>query len=50
MSDGRQVIVLPDAQAVTEEAARRVLELALKAVNDHGQFSIALSGGSTPRA
>lgn len=46
----RQVIVRADPQAVTEEAAQRVLAIAQQAVAARGQFTFALSGGSTPKA
>jgi 6-phosphogluconolactonase len=45
-----QVVVLPDANAVAEEAARRFVECARNAVEARGMFLVALSGGSTPRA
>jgi 6-phosphogluconolactonase len=44
----RQVIVLPDAAALAQEAAGRFFEQARQAVGSRGRFSIALSGGSTP--
>jgi len=43
-----ELVVLPDAGAVAVEAAERVVAWALDAVERHGRFSIALSGGSTP--
>jgi 6-phosphogluconolactonase len=52
---GRKVILLgervvrEDPQAVADEVAGWVAGLAQRAVNDHGSFSIALAGGSTPR-
>ena len=36
--------------ALAESAARRVVSLATQAIAERGQFTIALSGGSTPRA
>src|SRR5688572_28734976 len=45
-----EVKVLPDAKAIAEEAARRVIDAARLAVDERGSFSIALSGGSTPKA
>src|SRR6266851_2391918 len=41
--------VLPDPAAVAEAAARHVVELSQAAISARGRFSIALSGGSTPR-
>jgi len=43
------VRVFPDPQALAEAAARHVAESAQAAVDARGAFSIALSGGSTPR-
>jgi 6-phosphogluconolactonase len=45
-----ELIILPDPQALAEEAARRFVALAQAAIADHGRFTVALSGGSTPRA
>ena len=47
--NGDQVDVFADIQALTEAAARRFALLATKAVEDHGVFAVALSGGSTPK-
>lgn len=44
----REVIVLPDLDAVSEEAARRFVALAGDALAEHGGFTVALAGGSTP--
>src|SRR5579864_6180469 len=41
--------VLPDAATVADAAARQVVEFARAAIDQRGLFSIALSGGSTPR-
>src|SRR5260370_37570590 len=41
--------VFPDPVALAEAAARRVVESAQAAIDARGAFSIALSGGSTPR-
>jgi 6-phosphogluconolactonase len=41
--------VLPDPPALAEAAARQIVEAAREAVDARGLFSIALSGGSTPR-
>ena len=45
-----QVNVFPDIKALTFAAAERFTVLANQAVEDHGVFAVALSGGSTPRA
>jgi 6-phosphogluconolactonase len=41
--------VLPDAPTLAEAAARHVCESAQAAIDARGAFTIALSGGSTPR-
>ncbi len=46
---GPQVRALPTAQAVAEEAVRVVRDVAGRAVAARGRFSLALSGGHTPR-
>ena len=43
------VVVLKDAEALAQEAARRFVDLARAAVEARGRFTVALSGGSTPR-
>jgi 6-phosphogluconolactonase len=46
-----EIKVLPDPNALTEEAARRIVEAAEKKLaNTQCFFSLVLSGGSTPRA
>ena len=50
INEGGELVVLPDGAALAEEAARRFVALAQAAVKDNGRFSVALSGGSTPRA
>ena len=47
--NGDQVDVFTDVQALTVVAAQRIVALATNAVQDHGVFAVALSGGSTPR-
>jgi 6-phosphogluconolactonase len=47
--NGDVVDVFADTQALTAAAAQRFLQLASKAVSDRGVFSVALSGGSTPK-
>jgi 6-phosphogluconolactonase len=44
------LVVLPDPAALADEAARRFSALAQAAVADRGRFTVALAGGSTPRA
>jgi 6-phosphogluconolactonase len=41
---------LPDPATVSEALARAIVEVARSRVASHGRFSIALSGGETPRA
>ena len=49
-TSNREIKVVPDAKAVAAEAAERVADAAARAIADRGRFSIALSGGSTPKA
>jgi 6-phosphogluconolactonase len=44
----REVVVLPDLDAVSTEAARRFVAMAQAAVAEHGRCTVALAGGSTP--
>jgi 6-phosphogluconolactonase len=44
-----EVVVLPDPDTLADTAARRILAAATTAVAAHGRFTIALSGGATPR-
>jgi len=46
----RDVIVLPTKPAVARAAADRIVDAAASAITARGRFTIALSGGSTPRA
>jgi 6-phosphogluconolactonase len=48
--DRGDLVILPDPEALADEAAHRFVALAQAAVADHGRFTVALSGGSTPRA
>ena len=43
------VWVCADAAAVAREAARRIVELYRGFIASHGEFSVALAGGKTPR-
>jgi len=45
-----QVEVCPDADVVSERASELVAERARTAVDDHGRFTFAVSGGHTPWA
>ncbi len=45
-----KLIVLPTAEEVATEGARRIAETARKAVAERGAFHLALSGGGTPKA
>ena len=45
-----QIKVVPDVAAMMHEAAGRTVEAAKQAIGEHDSFSIALSGGSTPKA
>jgi 6-phosphogluconolactonase len=48
--NGDEVEVFADVNELTIGAAERFVALAAKAIEDHGVFSVALSGGSTPKA
>ncbi len=45
-----EIVVLPDAAALARAAADRVVALARSAIAAEGRFTVALSGGSTPKA
>jgi len=47
---GAEIRVLPSADAVASEAARRFEATALRALAARGRFTVALAGGSTPGA
>lgn len=44
-----QITILPDAQAIAEDAARLWMDLAQAAITQHERFTVALAGGSTPK-
>ncbi|MBV9659513.1 MAG: 6-phosphogluconolactonase [Verrucomicrobia bacterium] len=46
----RRVQVLPDAAAVARAAAEEFVRLGIAAARARGQFTVALAGGSTPKA
>ena len=43
------ILISPNAEDLVHTAAHGIVDAARRAVADHGVFSIALSGGSTPR-
>lgn len=45
-----EIKVVPDARSIAAEAAARIVEAQRAAIAARGSFSIALSGGSTPKA
>jgi 6-phosphogluconolactonase len=45
-----EIVVLPDPAALAREATDRVVALARSAIATGGRFTVALSGGSTPKA
>lgn len=45
-----RVVVVPDARALARRAAERIVELTRAAVAARGACSVALAGGTTPRA
>jgi len=49
-SEQRRIEVLPDAPALVARALDLVLQSLEAALADHGRFTIALSGGSTPKS
>ena len=44
-----QIAIYPDLGTLSQEAARYIVRLASEAIVTHGRFTIALSGGSTPK-
>lgn len=45
----REILVCDHGEAVAREAARRFVAHAAAAIQQHGRFAVALSGGSTPK-
>jgi 6-phosphogluconolactonase len=45
-----EVLIFADAAELAREAARRFAELAVAFTSEAGRFTVALSGGSTPKA
>ncbi len=50
MANNREVRILADANSIAQTAAAEFLEAAQQAVSEKGLFSVALAGGSTPKA
>ena len=50
MTNNREVRILADANSIAQTAAAEFLEAARQAVSEKGSFSVALAGGSTPKA
>src|SRR5581483_3760929 len=50
MPTSPEIKVLPDVNAIARECAERIVQLSEDAIESRGRFSIALSGGSTPKA
>jgi 6-phosphogluconolactonase len=46
----REVAILPDSAAITRRAADEFVKAANEAVAQRGSFTVALAGGSTPKA
>jgi 6-phosphogluconolactonase len=44
-----EIVVLPDPTALAHEAADRFVALTRSAIASYGRFTVALSGGSTPK-
>jgi 6-phosphogluconolactonase len=45
----REIYILKDNPAIARRAAEEFVKMAQSAVQQHGSFSVALSGGSTPK-
>jgi 6-phosphogluconolactonase len=50
VTTNREIRILADANAIAQTAAAEFLEAAKQAVREKGSFSVALAGGSTPKA
>jgi 6-phosphogluconolactonase len=50
VTTNREIRILADANAIAQTAAAEFLEAAKEALREKGSFSVALSGGSTPKA
>ena len=49
MNSTHSIIRKSDAEAICELAAKEFLDFAAEAIAERGRFTVALSGGSTPR-
>ena len=49
MTNSVEIVKLADPDTVAADAARRFVNIAAASVESHGSFSVALSGGSTPK-
>lgn len=47
---GATINIYQDKEKLAEKLAEYFVELAEKSIQDHGKFTVALSGGSTPKA
>ena len=45
-----EIKVLPDAPAIARRAAEQFVTIARESIQERGRFTVALSGGSTPKA
>jgi 6-phosphogluconolactonase len=50
LPNGGEVRVVPDASALSAVAAEEFARCAQQAISEHGMYSVALSGGNTPRS
>jgi 6-phosphogluconolactonase len=50
MNPRPEITVVDDAKALAETAARAIVDVAIEAVQARRRFTVALAGGSTPRA
>jgi 6-phosphogluconolactonase/glucosamine-6-phosphate isomerase/deaminase len=50
MTSNREIRILADANSIAQTAAAEFLEAARDSIREKGSFSIALAGGSTPKA
>jgi 6-phosphogluconolactonase len=50
MTSNREIRILADANSIAQTAAAEFLDAAQGAIREKGSFSIALAGGSTPKA
>lgn len=45
-----EILIFPQIEELNNFAAEKFIEIGNLAINDHGQFTVALAGGSTPKA